>query len=89
MKINISSGQSFSASSPNTVAPGASVNFYTDSGTDTETVSFSTSPFTDGSTSFRVSGTTGVTKTAQSGAGNFPMGISGDREGELDISPSK
>ena len=89
MKINISSDQSFSTSSPNTVAAGGSVNFYTDSGTDTETVTFSTSPFTDGSKSIRVTGTSGVTKTAQSGAGNFPMGITGDREGELDISPSK
>ena len=94
MRVNVSSGVSFSGH-PISVPGGLSINFYTNSDSDSEQMSFSpkpgttpTSPFTDGSTSFTVDGTTGVTKTTIGTAGSFNMNI-GSRTGELDITTAK
>ena len=94
MRVNVSGGVSFSGH-PINVPTGLSVTFYTNSDTDSEAMSFSpkpgttaTSPFTDGSTSFAVAGTTGVTKTTIGTAGSFNMNV-GNRTGELDITTAR
>ena len=87
MRINLSAGQVFSTNKPIRVAPGASVTFFTDSASDPESASFTSSPFTDGTTSVEVAGSPGQTYTVSATTTNYPMSISGDRTGELDVTP--
>lgn len=50
-------------------------------------ITFTSSPFTDGSTQFTVSDSTGVTKTTSSSAGTHSF-TAGDRTGDIDITVS-
>ena len=66
-----------------TVGPGVTLKFFTSGGA--ITVSFTNgSPFTDGSTGFTVSDTTGTEKTTVSTAGTYNY-TAGDRTGDIDI----